>query len=212
MKPIPRDEPALIRAVRSGDLEAFNQLVLAHQGFLFRIAVNLLGDEGAAEDATQEAFLSAFRSFGSFRGGSLRAWLARVLINTCYDELRRQRRRPALPLERNDEFDREMDAPAWLADTSGLPQEQVEARELERAIQQGLSSLPSQYRLAAVLVDVQGMSYEEAAQALRVPAGTIKSRLARARLALRISLAGHPDLLPHDLALGSPPARAHKSA
>jgi RNA polymerase sigma-70 factor (ECF subfamily) len=207
MKTTLTDESTLITAARGGDLEAFNQIVLAQQDFLFRLAVNILGDEDGAEDATQDAFISAFRGLGSFRGGSLRAWLTRVVINICYDQLRRAKRHPAMPLEQHDDYGEEMDNLPWLVDASSLPEEQVEARELERAIQQALSGLPDQYRLAAVLVDVQGLSYEEAAEVLRVPVGTVKSRLARARLALRLAR-GRPDMLPHAWSHPAPGPRA----
>ncbi|HEY5903297.1 MAG TPA: sigma-70 family RNA polymerase sigma factor [Anaerolineales bacterium] len=200
MKSTLYDERSMLRAARDGDLEAFNQIVLAYQSFLFRTALNILGDEDAAEDATQEALISAFRGLGGFRGESLRSWLARVVINACYDQLRHQRRRPAVPLEQYDEFDQEMDAAPWLLDPAATPDEQVEERELQRAVQRGLQAMPPKYRLAAILVDLQGLAYEEAAEILRVPVGTVKSRLARARLALRGSLASQPDLLPTHLA------------
>jgi RNA polymerase sigma-70 factor (ECF subfamily) len=209
MKPMLYDERSVLQLAREGDLEAFNQIVLAYQGFLFRTAFNILGDEDAAEDATQEAFISAFRSLRGFRGESLRSWLARVVVNACYDQLRHQRRRPAIPLEQHDEFDQEMDAAAWMLDPSASPEEQVEARQLQRAIRSGLQTLPTQYRLAAVLVDLQGLSYEEAAEILGVPVGTVKSRLARARLALRASLASQPGLLPGHLT-ASRSARVHE--
>jgi RNA polymerase sigma-70 factor (ECF subfamily) len=158
--------------------------------------VNILRDEDAAEDAVQEAFISAFRNIRSFRGSSLKAWLMRVVVNSCYDQLRRLRRHPSMPLDGLDEYDQEIESPSWLADPSSLPEEQVEARERVQAIQEGLNGLPLPYRLVIVLVDIQGMAYEDAADALRVPLGTVKSRLARARLALRASLTARPDLQP----------------
>jgi RNA polymerase sigma-70 factor (ECF subfamily) len=205
MNPNLYDEPALIDAARGGDLEAFNQIVLAHQDGLFRIAVNILRDEDAAEDAVQEAFISAFRNIRSFRGSSLKAWLMRVVVNSCYDQLRRLRRHPSMPLDGLDEYDQEIESPSWLADPSSLPEEQVEARERVQAIQEGLNGLPLPYRLVIVLVDIQGMAYEDAADALRVPLGTVKSRLARARLALRASLTARPDLQPGQAVFSMPP-------
>jgi RNA polymerase sigma-70 factor, ECF subfamily len=196
MTSIPFDEPALVLSAQRGDLEAFNQLVLAYQSFLFRTAVNILGDEDAAEDATQEALISAFRNMRTFRGRVLRSWLTRVLVNACYDQLRRQRRHPAIPLEHTDDYDNEMDPAPWLADGARLPQQQVEDRELGRLLQSGLQSLPPKYRAAVVLVDVECLSYEEAAEILHVPVGTVKSRVARARLALRTALLQEPDLFP----------------
>ena len=83
------DEQTLIHSAQRGDLEAFNQLVLLYQDFLFRVAMNILRDEDAAADATQQAFISAFRNLQTFRGDSLRSWLSRIVVNACYDELRR---------------------------------------------------------------------------------------------------------------------------
>ena len=88
------DEPALIREAQDGDLDAFNSLVLAYQDALYNTALRIMGDDSMAADATQEAFISAFRSLNSFRGGSFKAWLLRTVTNACYDELRRQKRRP----------------------------------------------------------------------------------------------------------------------
>ena len=93
------DEPALIKEAQRGDLDSFNTLVLSYQDMLFNTALRIMGDEDAAADATQEAFLSAFRAIKSFRGGSFKAWLLRTVTNACYDELRRQKRRPTTPLE-----------------------------------------------------------------------------------------------------------------
>ncbi len=190
------NEQTLIRAAQSGDLEAFNGLVLLYQDFLFRVAMNILRDEDAAADATQQALISAFQNLQSFRGGSLRSWLSRIVINASYDGLRRKARSHTLPLEVYDQDGEEMETPAWLADTSPSPEDQAETAELLQAIQTSLEKLPEPYRLALTLVDVEGLSYEEAAAALDVPKGTVKSRLARARNALRTALQRYPELLP----------------
>jgi len=192
-------EPSLLLSAQRGDLEAFNELVLMYQDTLFRTALSILGDEDAAADATQDAFISAFRNLRSFRGGSFRSWLTRVTVNACYDQLRRLRRHPTLALEPAGTSERELDSASWLADPNELPHDQAEAHELEKAIQRGLQNLDPKYRSVAVLVDVQEFSYEEAAEILNIPVGTVKSRLARARLALRTYLGKFPDLLPWDI-------------
>jgi RNA polymerase sigma-70 factor (ECF subfamily) len=198
------DEQTLIRAAQRGDLEAFNGLVLLYQDFLFRIALNILRDEDAAADATQQAFLSAFRSLRTFRGGSLRSWLSRIVVNASYDGLRRAARARTLPLEIFNQDDEEMEPAAWMADPGPSPEAQAETNEFLDAIQVCLKKLPERYRLALLLVDLEGLSYEEAASALEIPKGTVKSRLARARNALRLSLRRYPDLIPTAFSLDLP--------
>jgi RNA polymerase sigma-70 factor (ECF subfamily) len=190
------DEPALILDTQRGNLDSFNHLVLAYQDSLFNIALRIFGDTELAADATQEAFISAFRSIKRYRGGSFKAWLMRIVTNACYDELRRQQRRPTLPLEPNNDDGAEIEDPRWLTDSSMLPDEKLEEAELERAIQHCLDALPIDFRTVVVLVDIQGMNYSEAASAVRVPLGTVKSRLARARLRMRGSLQEFRELLP----------------
>jgi RNA polymerase sigma-70 factor (ECF subfamily) len=163
---------------------------------VFNVALRILGDDELAADAAQEAFISAFRSISSFRGGSFKAWLMRTVTNACYDELRRQKRRPTTPLEPDTTDGEEMDSPRWLADPNMSPEQEAEADELEHAIQHCLENLPTDFRVVVVMADIQGLDYSEVATATRVPLGTIKSRLARARLRLRECLQGFEELLP----------------
>ena len=200
------DEQTLIRSAQRGDLEAFNGLVLLYQDFLFRVAMNILGDEDLAADAVQQALLSAFRSLRSFRGGSLRSWLSRITVNACYDELRRASRTKNIPLQIYNEDDEEMEPASWLADPGPSPEDQAEHSDLLDAIQNSLQALPEHYRLVVQLVDVDGLSYEETASALDLPVGTVKSRLARARDALRSSLQRYPELIPSAYILDLPVA------
>ncbi len=190
------DETALIHDAQRGDLNAFNTLVLHYQDILFNTAMRVLGDEEQAADATQEAFISAFRSITSFRGGSFKAWLMRTVTNACYDELRRKKRRPTTPLEPEMDDGEEVETPRWLADPSLTPEQAAEADEVEHAIQHCLDNLPTDFRTVVVLADIQGMDYVEVAASVRAPLGTIKSRLARARLRLRECLQGFAELLP----------------
>jgi RNA polymerase sigma-70 factor (ECF subfamily) len=190
------DEPALIRDAQHGDLEAFNTLVLAYQDIVYNTALRILGDEAQAADASQEAFISAFRAITSYRGGSFRAWLLRTVTNACYDELRRKKRRPTTPLEPEREDGDDIESPRWLTDPNPSPEDQLDREELEHAIQHCLEDLPTDFRAVVVLADIQGLDYSEVARAARVPLGTIKSRLARARLRLRECLQGFGELLP----------------
>ncbi|HCC78117.1 MAG: hypothetical protein A2X25_05080 [Chloroflexi bacterium GWB2_49_20] len=190
------DEQLLIQSAQKGDLDSFNHLVLAYQEILFNTALRIMGDEELAADATQEAFISAFRNLNAYRGGSYRAWLLRTVTNACYDELRRQKRRPTTPLEPVNNEDEEIESPHWLADPDISPEQKVEQAELEHVIQHCLERLPPDYRSVVVLADIQGLDYNEVAASLRKPLGTIKSRLARARLRLRECLQDFWELLP----------------
>ncbi len=190
------DESALIQSAQRGDLDSFNTLVLHYQDALFNTAVRILGDDELAADATQEAFLSAFKNLTSYRGGSFKAWLLRTVTNACYDELRRQKRRPTTPLEPDTSDGDEMDSPRWLADSNLSPEQKAEVDELEHAIQHCLENLPLEFRTVVVMADIQGLDYTEVASATRAPLGTIKSRLARARLRLRECLQDFWELLP----------------
>lgn len=196
LKNAPPPEKALIQAAQRGDLEAFNLLILRYQNLLFSIALRLLNDEDSAADAVQEALISAFRRFHTFRGDSLKSWLARVVVNASYDELRKKRRQHSVQLEQLNAEGDEIESSSWLVDPQADPELQFESDELEGAIQRSLDKLPSVYRLMLVLVDIEGMSYEEAAMAAGIPVGTVKSRLARARVQMQRSLQASGELLP----------------
>ncbi|KXK11550.1 MAG: RNA polymerase ECF-type sigma factor [Chloroflexi bacterium OLB14] len=201
------DEIALINSAQKGDLDSFNTLILHYQDSVFNTALRILGDDDQAQDATQEAFISAFQSIKSFRGGSFKAWLMRTVTNACYDELRRQKRKPTIPLEPETNDGDEIDSPKWLADKNMTPAQKAEADELEHAIQHCLDDLPNEFRTVVVLADIQGMDYSEVAIASKVPLGTIKSRLARARLRLRECLRSFEELLPASFRLHTEKAK-----
>jgi RNA polymerase sigma-70 factor (ECF subfamily) len=195
------DEIALIQSAREGDLDAFNRLILAYQDMAFNVAYRMLTDEDLAEDAVQNAFISAYNNLHSFRGGSFKAWVMRMVTNGCYDELRRQKRRPTTPLDPVDENDEEHDSAAWLASDDPPAETQMEQAELEHALQHCLEQLPPDFRAVVVLVDVQGLDYSDVSISASTPIGTIKSRLARARLKLRDCLQGFQELLPEKFRL-----------
>lgn len=182
------DTCQLIEQAKGGDLEAFNELILAHQDLVYRQAFYILGDETAAEDATQEAFLKVYRSLNTFHGGPFRAWLLRITTNVCLDQLRWRKSRPSLPLEAYNQADEEIEVSPWLTDTGPSPEKLVERKDAEAAIVGCINQLRPEYRMAVILIDIQEMDYVEAAEILRVPLGTLKSRLMRARLQLRQAL------------------------
>jgi len=182
------DEMALVGKAVQGDLDSFNQLVLAYQGIAYNHALSILGDCPQAEDVTQEGFMKAFQYINHFRGGSFRAWLLKIVTNTAYDHLRRSRRQPATPLFPEDEHGNEIESPLWLADPALSLEAIVEHNELMDYVQQMLDELPGVYRSVINLVDMYELDYKEAAEVLKVPIGTVKSRLARGRLQMREKL------------------------
>ncbi len=190
------DEPTLIREAQKGDLTAFNRLVLNYQDMLYNTAYRIMGDPALADDATQEAFISAFQKLKFYRGGSFKAWILRIVTNACYDEFRRQKRRPTTPLEIFTDEGEEIESPYWMQDSNPSPEKEVENNQLERAIQHCIQALPPDFRTVVVLTELQGLSYKEAAKAIKKPLGTIKSRLARARLRLQECLQKVQELLP----------------
>lgn len=186
-----QDEQTLVTLAAQGDLDAFNQLVLTYQNMAYHHAFSLLGDSDQAEDATQESFIKAFQAINGFRGGSFRGWLLRIVTNSTYDMLRRSRRHPTQPLFPVDDEGEEVESAAWLADPNTSVQSTVEQSELSKDIYRVLAELPDAYRSVLTLIDVHDLDYTEAAQALKIPIGTVKSRLARARLQMQEKLRGN---------------------
>ncbi len=177
-------ENALIERAQAGDLSAFNQLVLNYQGLAYNVAYGLLGDADAAVDATQDGFIKAYRAVGRYWGGSFKAWLLRIITNTCYDALRSRKRQRAR-IGSLDDLLVDPEHAATLRDRHAGPHEVAERHELRRTIQLGLNTLPVDQRTVVFLYDVEGFSYEEIAAATGMPMGSVKSRLSRGRAHLR---------------------------
>ena len=177
-------EQELVRAAQSGDQSAFAMLVTANQTMVYSLAYRMTGNPEDAADLTQEAFLNAWRSLGTFGGQSaFSTWIYRLTSNACIDFIRKEKRRSSLSmtLEDNDEEDRQADLP----DERWSPQRELERREAREAVRQGLAALSPEHREVLILRELEGLSYTEIAQCLDLEEGTVKSRIARARLALR---------------------------
>jgi RNA polymerase sigma-70 factor (ECF subfamily) len=192
----PISEEVLIRKAVKGSLEAFNQLVLLYQDLAYNYACSLIADPAAAEDNTQESFIKAFQNIGNFRGGSFRSWLLRIVTNTTYDSLRRAKHLPTQPLFPEDEYGEAYDSTAWLVDPSASLEETVEQNEAVEHLYQLMDELAEKYRQVLTLVDIHELDYGEAARILDVPIGTVKSRLARARLQMREKLRAEASYFP----------------
>jgi RNA polymerase sigma-70 factor (ECF subfamily) len=196
------DEQGFIRAAQKGDAASFNQLVRAHQALVYRTAYRVLGNQNEAEDATQDAFISAFKHIRSYRGGSFKAWLLRIVTNACYDQLRSKQRRPTASLDALL-LDPDDPAPGMDQVAPDSPQEAAERQELNAAIQRGITDLPPEQRVTLVLVDIEGLSYEQVAESTSANVGTVKSRLSRARAHLRDFLVKEAELVPSKYRLKS---------
>ena len=187
-QPLP-DEPAVIERAAAGDRVAFTQLMEHYQVACYGLAWRLLSDADQAADATQDAFIHAYRAIGSYRGGVFRSWLLRITANASYDILRRAQRRPTSQLP-----DPEGGAPE-LPDVRAVdPEAEASRGELYRHLEVALRRLPEDQRTAVVLCDVYGMDYNEVAAMTQSALGTVKSRIHRGRLRLRELMIEHREL------------------
>jgi len=188
------NDDLLIERSLNGELDAFNQLVLEYQNLAYSVAYRLLFNTEAAADAVQDSFIKAYRALESFRGGSFRSWLMRIVTNTCYDQLRAQKRQRTDSL---DDFPVEEEFVTQLIDGRESPDQFVERQELSELIEAAIASLPDDQRTVLVLCDIHGYAYEEIAEMTGVAMGTVKSRISRARGRMRDYLqTRHSELLP----------------
>lgn len=190
------NEIELIEQAVQGDLDAFNSLVLSYEDAAYNVAYRILSDPEQAADATQVAVISMYRKLNTYRGGSFKGWFLRIVTNACYDELRRVKRRPTVPLEPETDDGELVESPTWIEDTAAGPEEVLSAHEMERAIQHCLNGLEEKFKVVLVMVDMSGEDYETVADIIQSPMGTVKSRLARARQKMQECLQGVGELLP----------------
>lgn len=194
------NEPEMIAAAQRGDVPSFNQLVRAYQSLVYHTAYRVLGDGDAASDAAQDAFVNAYKNIKAFRGGSFKAWLLRIVTNTCYDQLRAKKRKPTASLDALL-IDPDNPAPGLGEAQEESPHARAERQELAHWIQKGLQTLPHDQRMTLVLSDIDGFAYEEIALATNTNVGTVKSRLSRARAHMRDFLLQQRELLPESYRL-----------
>jgi len=188
-------ESTLIARLKAGEMDAFDQLVEEYQSLVYALTLRVLNDAEDARDATQETFLKIYRHFANFRGeASLKTWICRIAINQAHSTDRWRRRR-----RRNDTTS--LDAPLWLStrvngddqrapidylqSRYATPEDEALSRERGRQIERGLRQLKKDFRIAVILRDIEGLSYEEIAWVTEVSVGTVKSRIARGREMLR---------------------------
>ncbi|MCD6351391.1 MAG: sigma-70 family RNA polymerase sigma factor [Armatimonadetes bacterium] len=173
----------LIKQFQAGNRAAFDELVRRHYNRAYAIAYRMLGDQDLAQDAVQAAFLRAYRGLPSYKqSAAFTTWLYRIVVNVCLDTSRRRNRTPATSLDTSPE-DEGPSLGERLPDDGQSPEEVLLQRERALAVQEALLALSPRYRTVLVLYEVQGLAYEEVAEVLKVPVGTVKSRLNRARAA-----------------------------
>ncbi|MEE8372961.1 MAG: sigma-70 family RNA polymerase sigma factor [Dehalococcoidia bacterium] len=191
------EEQDLISRSKEGDVQAFNELVERYERLVYNVVLRMMGDSAAAEDVTQDTFVSAYKAIGKFRGGNFKSWLLRIATNNCRDRFRSAQRSRAMSL---DALMLQSEPPS-LADDSESPEDHALRRELGQALNEGLRSLPPDQRLIVVLCDIQELSYEEASEAAGCSLGTVKSRLNRGRTRLRDFMLTRRELLPAEFRL-----------
>jgi RNA polymerase sigma-70 factor (ECF subfamily) len=184
-----RDKALVERAI-GGDLDAFNEIVLLYQDYLFALVVRVVHDRDSAADAVQEALFSCYRNLDRFRGDSFRSWLTRIALNAATDVLRYRKRRPA------DQYP-EWEDDSWQppAGEEASPERRTMRRQTAKALTEALAEITSDQRTAIVMYDVEGFDYQEIADITGVSLGTVKSRIHRGRLALRELLSDDMELL-----------------
>ena len=188
--PLHARDRALVERARTGDLEAFNEIVIIYQDYLFALVVRVVHDRESAADAVQEALFSCYRNLDRFRGDSFRSWLTRIALNAATDVLRYRKRRPADPYP-------EWEDDAWQppAGEEASPERSVMRRQTALALNAAMAEITTDQRQAIVLYDVEGFDYQEIADMTGVSLGTVKSRIHRGRLALRELLGADMELL-----------------
>ena len=187
------EEQKIIALVVGGDSNAFEALVLENQTQVYNLCLKMTGSEEDAFDLSQEAFLKAFNNLDKFRGDSkFSVWLYRLTSNICIDFIRKKRRRQETSLSMEDEDGAEDEL--QLPDERFSPETELERKELRRAVDDGLRQLPADYRNILVLRELNGLSYDEIAQALEMEVGTVKSRIFRARKKLCAILLRHGNI------------------
>ena len=187
--PVQRRDLILIERARSGDLDAFNDLVVLYQDSMFALVVRMVPDRDQASDAVQEAFFSAYRNLAGFRGGSVKSWLNRICVNAAMDQQRARKRRPVQPYPEFE--DDSWQPPSGPEDD---PERTAVHAERSRAIAAALTLITDDQRAAIVLYDIEGYDYGEIAEMTGVSLGTVKSRIHRGRLALRDILSERMEL------------------
>lgn len=178
----------LVARVQRGDKQAFDLLVLKYQRKIMRLLSRMIRDPGEIEDVAQEAFIKAYRALPQFRGESaFYTWLYRIAINTARNWLAQNNRRPSTPSAQENEDGETFDATDNLTDSSN-PESEMASRQIADTVNKAINDLPEELRNAIVMREIDGMSYEDIAESMSCPIGTVRSRIFRAREAIATRL------------------------
>lgn len=178
----------LVARVQRGDKQAFDLLVLKYQRKIMRLLSRMIRDPGEIEDVAQEAFIKAYRALPQFRGESaFYTWLYRIAINTARNWLAQNNRRPSTPSAQENEEGETFDATDNLTDSSN-PESEMASRQIADTVNKAINDLPEELRNAIVMREIDGMSYEDIAESMNCPIGTVRSRIFRAREAIATKL------------------------
>lgn len=185
----------LVQKAQNGDRASFDILVEKHYRLVYNTAYRMLSDHDSAQDATQSAFVRAYRSLDRFRSNAaFSTWLYRIVTNVCLDMIR-ARRDDVDSLE--IEYDEDDTQQRPLPDESAEPAQHAERAQLQQLVHRAIATLSPEYRTVIVLYDIRGFAYDEIADILKVPLGTVKSRLNRARKALKEEIGSDVELFTH---------------
>lgn len=186
----------LVKKTITGNMDAFDELVRRYEGKIYGLAYRFMGNHADASDLAQETFIRIYQALARFRGdSSFSTWMYRVAANACRDELRKRQRRRNVSME---EIIEASPANVPVADNNYSPEETAQRHEVQRQVQDCLNELSEDHRLILVLREIQGMSYDEIAEALQCSLGTVKSRISRARNALKEKMKTRRELLSRD--------------
>ncbi len=189
LSPIENSDSHLVHQAKAGDFDAFEKLVVQYERRVYTLALRILGNREEAEEAVQEAFLSALKNLKGFREeASFHTWLVRIATNHALKILRKRKGLSTVSMDAPSDEEPDLPRPQYIADWSETPFEAADRKETERILEQALEELDEPYRLVFLLRDVEGLSTEETAQALGIGISNTKVRLLRARLMLREKL------------------------
>jgi len=188
-------EKLLLDRSKSGDVAAFEQLIEGYQRKIFNIALRIVGNYDDAGDLAQEVLIRIYKSIRNFKEqSSFSTWVYRITTNVCLDEIRKRKNRKVISLDEELKFD-DGEMSRQIASDDPLPEDTAERSELREIVNNAINSLSEEHRVVIILRDIQGFSYEEIAEMVKCPEGTIKSRINRARQALRNILQEKRELL-----------------